>query len=54
VGNDSVWAMIAYPIFFSVPWIAGIVWLCKRTPGSDDDTPAPSMGERARSRLDLR
>lgn len=54
MGNDSVLAMIAYPLLFSVPWIVGIAWLCKRAPDSGDRTPAPSMGERARSRLDLR
>ena len=54
MGNDSVWAMIAYPLLFSVPWVAGIIWLCKRTPPVGDGTPPPSMGERARSRLDLR
>jgi hypothetical protein len=54
MGNDSVWAVIAYPFLFSIPWIAGIVWLCKRTPGTGDGIPAPSMGERARKRLELR
>jgi hypothetical protein len=54
MGNDSLWALIAYPVLFGIPWIAAIAWLCKRTPGADDGMPAPSMGERARSRLDLR
>jgi hypothetical protein len=54
MANDSVWALIGYPILFSIPWIVGIAWLLKRTPGGGDDAPAPSMGERARNRLQLR
>jgi len=53
MGNDSLWVVLGYPLLFSTPWIAGIVWLCKRTHGGDG-TPEPSMGERARSRLDIR
>jgi hypothetical protein len=52
MGNSWL-TVVGYPIIFCTPWIAGIVWVCRRTPGSGDDTPPPSMGERARSRMNL-
>jgi hypothetical protein len=51
--QDSVWVMIGYPAIFCTPWMLAIIWLVRRTPPGDD-TPAPSLGERARRRLDIR
>jgi hypothetical protein len=50
--NDSWWSLTLFPAVFCAPWVACIVWVCSRTQRGDD-TPAPSMGERARRRLDL-
>ena len=50
--KDSLWVMLGYPALFSAPWVIGIVWLWRRTPGGDG-TPAPSMGELARRRLKI-
>jgi hypothetical protein len=44
--------MLAYPAFFCTPWIVAIAWVWRRTSGGDG-TPAPSMGELARRRLNL-
>jgi hypothetical protein len=51
--QDSLWVMAGYAAVFVTPWVVGILWLLKRTPGSGDSTPQPSMGERARSRMNL-
>jgi hypothetical protein len=53
MGNSWL-TILGYPIIFCTPWIGAIVWLCRRTPGTGDGTPPPSMGERARSRMNLR
>jgi hypothetical protein len=52
--QDSLWLMVGYSAIFVTPWVIGILWLVKRTPGSGDGTPPPSMGERARSRMNVR
>jgi hypothetical protein len=51
--QDSVWVMLGYPAIFCTPWILAIAWLVKRTHGGDD-VPPPSMGERARNRMNVR
>ena len=50
MGNS--WSMVGYPLLFCAPWVVGIAWMLRRTPAGDG-TPQPSMGERARSRLNL-
>jgi hypothetical protein len=51
--TDSWQAMVGYPALFSAPWVIGIVWLWLRTPPGDR-TPAPSLGELARRRIEGR
>ncbi|HEY1478444.1 MAG TPA: hypothetical protein VGF46_00345 [Gaiellales bacterium] len=51
--TDSWQAMLGYPALFSAPWVIAIVWLLRRTPPGDT-TPAPSLGELARRRLNIR
>jgi hypothetical protein len=51
--SDSWQAMLGYPALFCAPWVVGIVWLLRRTPRGDN-TPAPSLGELARRRLNIR
>jgi hypothetical protein len=51
--TDSWQAMVGYPLLFSAPWIIGIAWLWLRTPPGDR-TPAPSLGELARRRIEGR
>ena len=52
MGDGSLWTMIGYPLIFCTPWVLAIAWLVRRTAGGDG-TPARSMGEIARSRMNL-
>jgi hypothetical protein len=53
MSNDPWWASTVLPAIFVTPWIVAAVWIWMRTPRGDG-TPAPSMGELARRRLNIR
>jgi hypothetical protein len=51
--SDSLWVMLGVPALFCAPWAIAIAWIWRRTTADGDGTPAPSMGELARRRLNL-
>jgi hypothetical protein len=49
MGSDPWWVWLL-PILFTIPWIAGIAWICLRST-RDSGEVLPSMADAARHRL---